>query len=99
MIMSCGAGGGHGLEELEFVEDPAGAFRDGRQGVVCNMNGQAGLFRHQAIDSPQQGSAAGDNNAAIDEVRREFRGSAFKGDADGLQYARQWLFETFTDFF
>src|ERR1051326_2558775 len=48
------AGRSHSLEKLEFLQNTAGAFGNGGQGIVRDMDRQAGFFGHQSVYATQQ---------------------------------------------
>ena len=60
-------------------------FGNRAQGVISNMNRQAGLFSDQGIDSAKQSAATGKHQAPVDEVGREIpseqkdREAAYRG--------------------
>ena len=76
--------GGHGaLDEVEVVEGDAGAHGDAFEGVVGDVAGDADLLRDQAVEVAEEGGAAGEDDAAVDDVGGELRGGALEDRADG----------------
>jgi hypothetical protein len=66
---------------LEFLQNTASSFSDGRQGVVSNMNWQAGLLRDQPVNATEERAASGHHNASIHKIGGQFRRTAFQRDA------------------
>src|SRR5687768_16567514 len=61
--------GGHGaLDEVEVVEGDAGAHGDAFEGVVGDVAGDADLLGHEAVEVAEEGGAAGEDDAAVDDV-------------------------------
>ena len=46
----------------------SGAFSDCGQRVIGDIDRESGLIGDQSVDSAEQGPAAGNYNAAVDEV-------------------------------
>src|SRR5947208_2115059 len=76
-------GGHRALDQLEVVEGDAGAHGDAFEGVVGDVAGDADLLGDQAVEVAEQGGAAGEDDAAVDDVGGELGGSALKDGADG----------------
>src|SRR2546426_5397939 len=51
------AGRSHSLEELELLQNAAGAFGNGGQRIVRNVDRQAGFFGHPSINATPQRAA------------------------------------------
>src|SRR5215218_2679216 len=58
---------------LLVVENPARASHDARERIFVDVNGQPGLLAQQEIEPPDERTAAGHDDAAIDDVARELR--------------------------
>src|SRR5947208_1579701 len=76
--------GGHGaLDELEVVEGDAGAHGDAFEGVVGDVAGDADLLGDQAVEVAEEGGAAREDDAAVDDVGGELGRGALEDGADG----------------
>gem|GEM_PF-4807516 len=58
------------------MQDHPGAFGDGRERVVGDVHGKAGLFGDEGVESAQQPAAARQDETAVDQVGRELGGAA-----------------------
>src|SRR6056297_845469 len=58
---------------VEQFENPASAECDASQRVLGDDHRQAGLFHKQLVEVASQGAAAGQHDAAVRDVRAEFR--------------------------
>ena len=67
-----------------MVQHSAGAGGHAVQRVLGHMDIDAGLALDQLIQAPQQGAAAGQGDAAVDDVGAQFRGSPLQGLLDGV---------------
>jgi hypothetical protein len=75
---------GHGaLDEVQVVEGDAGAHGDEFEGVIGDVARDADLPRHEAFEVAQEGDAAGEDDAAVDDVGGELRRRAFEDGAAG----------------
>jgi hypothetical protein len=72
---------GHGaLNEVEVVEGNAGAHGDAFEGVVGDVAGDADLLGDQAVEVAEERGAAGEDDAAVDDVGGELRGVRSRTD-------------------
>src|SRR5437870_11653412 len=76
-------GGHRALDELEVVEGDAGAHRHAFEGVVGDVAGDADLLGDQAVEVAEEGGAAGEDDAAVDDVGGELGRGALEDRADG----------------
>src|SRR5438552_12875711 len=76
-------GGHRALDELEVVEGDAGAHRHAFEGVVGDVAGDADLLGDQAVEVAEEGGAAGEDDAAVDDVGGELGRGALEDGADG----------------
>src|ERR1019366_519422 len=91
--------GSNALEKLEFLQNPARAFGNGAQGIVSNVNRQAGFFSDEAVDVAQQRATTSHDDAAVHQVGGQFRRAAFEGNANGFQNLRERLLQGLANFF
>src|SRR5512137_513918 len=80
------------LQELQVVEHLARPEDDGRQRVLGDEDGQLGLLADPLIQVLEQRAAAGQDDAPVDDVRRELGRRPLQGDADGVDDGRDRLF-------
>src|SRR5687768_5119723 len=69
---------------LDIFQAAAGSERYAGQGVVGHRNRQAGCMAQDIVEIGEQGAAAGQNDAFIDDVARQLRGGMFQGDLNRL---------------
>ena len=80
------------------MEHDTRTFGNSAQGVISNMNRQAGLFSDQGVESAKQGTASGKHQAPVDEVGRQFRRTTLLGVTHGFHNSGYRLHKGFTDF-
>ena len=73
------------FEEFYFLQDASGAFGHGAHRIFSEMHWQAGFSGDKPVNAADQRTAAGHDQAAINEIGGEFGRATFEGDADGLQ--------------
>ena len=67
---------------FEAVECSAGAERDRRQWIFGNRDRKAGFLSEQFVEVFKQCAAAGQDDAAIDDIGGQFRRGLFQRDFD-----------------
>ena len=73
-----------GARARSLVQTFAGPEHDARKRVGGDVDGHAGLARDQAVQSAQEGAAAGQHDAAVHDVGGQFGGRVFQRFFDGL---------------
>ena len=68
------------------------------RGSSATVNGQAGFLGQHLVEAAQQGAAASEDDAALDEIGGEFRRATLERDADRLDDDLHRLGHGFADF-
>src|SRR5450631_970150 len=85
-------------QQAEVAQHLARAKNYAGQRIIGDGNRQAGLFANALIEILDQRSAAGQHNAAIADIRAQFRGRAFQRDANRIHDRRDALGQGLTNF-
>lgn len=91
--------GRNALKKLKFLQNSACAFSDGAQGIIGDVDRQAGFLGDEPVNAAQERATSGHHNTSIHQIGGQFRGTAFQRNADGLQYLRERFLEGFAYFF
>jgi hypothetical protein len=91
-------GVGDPLEKGEFLKGFAGALGHGAEGILGDVDGEACFLAQESVESLEQGTAASEHDAAIDEVGGEFRRAAFESGADRIDDGAERIGHGFADF-
>ncbi len=78
------SGGQQNAAEDFLLERPAGADGDAGQGIVGDGDGKARLVAENLVQPLEQGAAAGQDDALVDDVGGELRRGILKRDPDAL---------------
>lgn len=87
----------HAPEVLELFETLTGAERHGVEWVVRDPDGHAGLVAQANVEAPQQGSAAGQDDALFHDVGGELGGRLVEGELHRIHDGRDRLLDGFAD--
>jgi hypothetical protein len=71
-------------EQIELVEDGAGAEDDRELGLVAQEHREAGLVGQEHVQVAQLGAAAGEDDALVDDVGAQLGRGALEHEADGV---------------
>ncbi len=82
----------------QVVKADRSAASNGRQRVIGDSDGDAELLVHQLVESAQQRSAAGQDEAVIDDVADQFRLALGDAVLDAVQDRGDWLTQGLADF-
>ena len=74
----------HVVQQIHMVQHSAGAGGHAVQGVLGHMDVDAGLALDQLIQAPQQGAAAGQGDAAVDDIGAQLGRGPLQGFLDGV---------------
>ena len=80
-----------------MVEGLAASEDDGADGVVADHDGEARLFAQEHVEVLQQGSAAREDDALVDDVGGELRRRLLEREEHGLDDGVDRLGERFAD--
>ena len=72
------------FEEAEFVQAAAGADGDSGQRVFGQHDGKTGRFSQQDVHVLEARAAADQDDALVDDIRRQFRRRMLQRDLHGL---------------
>lgn len=81
-----------------MIEGLATSEDDGGDGIVAHHDRQAGFFAQEHVEVFEKRSAAGEDDAFVDDVSGELRGRTFEGDKNGFDDGVDGLAERFSDF-
>src|SRR3954471_13430804 len=70
---------------------PAGADRDAGEGIVGDRDRKAGLVAKHLVQPLQQGAAAGEDDALVDDVGGKLGRGVLERDPDALDDRPDWL--------
>ena len=87
----------HVVQHVHMVQHRAGAGGHTVQGVLGHMDVDAGLALDQLIQAPQQGAAAGQGDAPVDDVGAQLGRGALQRLLDGLGDLDQALQQSLPD--
>lgn len=88
----------HILENIDIVKGLACAHDHGGKRIVDNSDGQIGLVAQKLIEALQERAAAGEHDAAVNDVGRQLGRGLLEGDAHGLDNAVHLLGYGLCDF-
>src|SRR4051812_40166725 len=84
---------------MKIAEITAGAERNRGERIFGDMHGQTGFFTNEFIETAQESPATGEDESAVNEIRRKFRRCSLERDARGFENRRERFGERFADFF
>ena len=73
----------HVVQNIHMIQHRTGTLGHAIQRVLRNMDINAGLALDQLIQAPQQGTAAGQGDAVVDDIGTQLRRGALQGLLDG----------------
>src|SRR5216683_3568845 len=86
------------LQEVEFIEDPPEPQDYTRHRVWSDLHGKLHFLSKQPVQPPQEATAASNDDARVDDVRRQLGRSPLEAGTNRLDDCRHGLAKRLTNF-